>query len=61
MIDPAIPPDDVLPCGCVFRCSIESGVRTGTYIPCRQDCVNYRNMLDLARQRSKPVERRMAP
>lgn len=58
--DQGIPPDDVLPCGCVFRCSIVNGVKTGTYIPCRETCVNYRNMLGLAAQANKPVERRMA-
>lgn len=57
----AIPPDDVLPCGCVLRASLEDGVRTLTYIPCKQTCVNYRNMLGLADDRDVPVTRKYAP
>ena len=56
-----IPPDEVLPCGCVIRCSVIDGVNTMTYIPCRETCDNYRNALGLADEKGLPVERRMAP
>ena len=54
-----IPPDEVLPCGCIIRCSIVNGVKTLTYIPCRQTCVNYRNTLGLADDKGVPVEKRI--
>lgn len=57
----ALPPDEVLPCGCLMRCTIVDGVKTGTYIPCRQDCKNYRDMLGLAQEGNKPVTWRRAP
>lgn len=56
-----IPPDDVLPCGCVLRCAIVDGVRYMTYVPCRVSCPHYLNMLDLAAQRGVPVEYHRAP
>lgn len=53
-----IPPDEVLPCGCLLRCSVvEDGVKTLTIIPCRPSCKNFNNALDLARDASLPIER----
>jgi hypothetical protein len=67
-----IPPDDVLPCGCIIRCSIEPyptwvhvtplgapGIRTLTYIPCRMNCPNYLNTLKLAHKADITVTRRI--
>jgi hypothetical protein len=48
MPDEPIPPDEVLPCGCVTRCAVIDGVNTLTYIPCRVTCRNYLNALGLA-------------
>ena len=56
-----IPPDQVLPCGCLMRCSVEDGIRVTTYIPCNDDCVNYREMLTEVRKRGKPIEYKAAP
>lgn len=53
-----IPPDEVLPCGCVIRCAIIDDVKTVMYIPCEQTCVNYLNALGLADDRGLPVEKR---
>ena len=61
MNDDDIPPDEVLPCGCVIRCTIENGVKTMFYIPCRETCVNYRNALGLADEMDRPVTKRRAP
>jgi hypothetical protein len=51
-----IPPDEVLPCGCVLRYSIVEEVRTLTYIPCHLDCRNYLNTLELASEENIPVD-----
>lgn len=51
-----IPPDDVLPCGCILRASLVEGTRTLTVIPCKQSCRNYRNLLGMAEEREVPVE-----
>lgn len=56
-----IPPDEVLPCGCVLRCAVVDGVNTLTLIPCQTSCVNYRNALGLAAETGKNVEYRRAP
>ncbi len=48
--------DEVLPCGCIFRCSIVDGVKTGTYIPCKQTCVNYQNMLKMSAEKSMTIK-----
>jgi hypothetical protein len=56
-----IPPDTVLPCGCILRCSIEAGVNTLTVIPCKLSCVHYRNMLGLADERDVPVTYKEMP
>lgn len=53
-----IPPDEVLPCGCVLRCAVVDGVNTLTYIPCRQSCVHYRSALGLAAELDVPVHYR---
>ena len=57
----SIPPDEVLPCGCVLRCAVIDGVNTLTLIPCRTSCVNYRNALGLADETGTNVEYRHAP
>lgn len=49
----------MLPCGCVMRASIEDGVRTITYIPCKLSCENYRNTLTLAEGAGLPVTTKM--
>jgi hypothetical protein len=55
----AIPPDEVLPCGCVLRCAVVDGVNTLTVTPCRQTCRNYLNLLGMAvREEGKLVEYR---
>jgi hypothetical protein len=53
MTDPTddTPDDVVLPCGCLLRHAIVNGAKTMTVSPCRQDCVNFRNLLDLAREK----------
>lgn len=56
-----IQPDQVLPCGCVIRCALAQGIRVTTYIPCNEDCVNYRNMLDEAQSQNKPIEYKEGP
>ena len=57
----AVPPDEVLPCGCVLRCAVVGGVNTLTIIPCRLSCVNYRNTIGLAADYDVPVKYRQAP
>jgi hypothetical protein len=49
---------DVLPCGCTLELVIENGVRTAKFAPCRNDCINYRNVLNEAATQGKPVVRR---
>lgn len=44
-----------------MRCSVEDDTRVTTFIPCRDDCVNYHNMLNEARKRDKPIEYKEAP
>ena len=56
-----IPPDTVLPCGCILRCAVIDGTNTLTLIPCRQSCINYRNALGLAAEYDRPVTYRQAP
>lgn len=56
----AIPPDEVLPCGCVLRCAVVDGTNTLTLIPCRTTCVNYRNALGLAADKGIAPEYRQA-
>jgi hypothetical protein len=58
---PDIPPDEVLPCGCIIRCSVVEGVKTLMYIPCRKDCAHYLNMLRLAAEANRPVTKKEAP
>jgi hypothetical protein len=53
-----IPPDEVLPCGCLLRCAVIDGVNTLTVIPCRTTCRNYRNALGLADEKGLDVEYR---
>lgn len=55
MSDQAIPEDAVLPCGCLLRCSIVDGIRTLTYVPCKETCVHYRAALGLAQETDTPV------
>jgi hypothetical protein len=58
----SIPPDEVLPCGCVLRCAVvDEGVRTLTLIPCRTSCVNYRKVLRLTAEKGITPEFRRAP
>lgn len=56
-----IPPDDVLLCGCIIRCAIEEGRRVMKFIPCRKTCRNLALTLEMAKERSLPVEYRDAP
>lgn len=56
-----IPPDEVLPCGCVLRCSVDDGVNVLTIVPCREGCRNVQNAIALAAERRKPVVHRFAP
>lgn len=56
-----IPPDEVLPCGCVVRCIISDDVRTLVIIPCTQGCPNYHDMIEMALEDDLPVEYRQAP
>jgi hypothetical protein len=44
----AVPDDVVLPCGCLIRCAVIDGTNTMTISPCRPDCRNLANTLDLA-------------
>jgi hypothetical protein len=53
-----VPPDEVLPCGCVLRCRVVEGRSELVYIPCSTSCVNYQNALGLAAETGTPVERR---
>ncbi len=57
----AVPPDEVLPCGCVLRCAVVDGVNVLTLIPCRTSCPNYRNAIGLATDSDVPIEYRQAP
>lgn len=50
----------VLPCGCVITCTL-TPEREMRVAPCRMDCVNVQNTLDLAAKANLPVERRRAP
>lgn len=61
MSNEPIPPDEVLPCGCVLRCAVVEGVNTLTLIPCRLSCVNYRNALGLADEKGIAPEFRPSP
>ena len=56
-----VPPDEVLPCGCVLRCAVVDGVTALTIAPCRTSCANYRNALGMADDAALPVEYRQAP
>jgi hypothetical protein len=58
MSDP-IPADELLPCGCLLKCSVVDGVNTLTYIPCSQTCVHYLNTIDLAQDANKPVTKKV--
>jgi hypothetical protein len=58
MPDEPIPPDEVLPCGCIMRCAVIDGVNTLTVIPCRVTCRNYQNMLGLADEKGIAPEYR---
>ena len=49
---------EVLPCGCTIEKKIVDGVRALVYARCSASCVNYRNMMDLARSEGKPIETR---
>lgn len=55
-----IPPDVVLPCGCLIRCAIVDGRREMQVTPCRMGCANLANALGLADETDKPVEFRRA-
>lgn len=55
-----IPPDEVLPCGCILRCSIEEGIKTFTFVPCHLKCINYKNAIKLAKEAGVRIERREA-
>jgi hypothetical protein len=56
-----IPPDEVLPCGCIIRCSIVEGVNTLTVIPCEQSCVHYRNLIGMGEDKGISIQYRKAP
>ena len=56
MTDKPIPPDVVLPCGCIIRCSVVDGVNTMTLIACRPTCTTVRDTLQLADELDKPAE-----
>jgi hypothetical protein len=51
-----VPPDEVLPCGCRMHFAIVDGTRTMTFQPCRESCINFRNMLGEADEKHRPVE-----
>ena len=61
MSDEYVPPDDVLPCGCVLHCAIVNGRREMQITPCRLGCRNLANALGLADVSELPVEFRRAP
>ena len=55
-------PDPVtLPCGCFIDCVVENGVNTLKISPCRMDCANLRNALDLGNEKGIAPEFRRAP
>jgi len=56
-----IPPDEVLPCGCIIRCSIEDEVRTITVIPCRDTCIHYQTLIEMGTEMFRTIEYRVAP
>jgi hypothetical protein len=56
-----IPADEVLPCGCLIRCTVVDGVNTLTISPCRTDCRNLANALELGREKGIAPEFRRAP
>lgn len=56
-----IPPDQVLSCGCLLRCSVIEGVNTLTVVPCRAGCTNYEDVMGLAAKKDVPVTYRPAP
>lgn len=55
-----IPDDVVLPCGCLIRCTVVDGVNTLTVSPCRMDCRNLADAIDLARDKGIAPEYRRA-
>jgi hypothetical protein len=50
---------ETLPCGCVLTRKIEDGRKVFQIAPCRHDCVNLRNALDLADEKGLPVDWRV--
>lgn len=54
-----MPPDELLPCGCLLKCSVVDGVKTLTYIPCKETCVHYRATLRLAQETKTPVTKQV--
>lgn len=56
-----MPPDEVLPCGCIMRSIISDGVEVLVIIPCRKDCPNYSDVIEMAMQDGLPVMYRQAP
>jgi hypothetical protein len=53
-----LPPDDVLPCGCIARCRIVEGRKEFQLIPCKLSCKNLQIALEMAKEEGKPVETR---
>ena len=52
------PEDVVLPCGCYLTYRMEGDKRVMQIAPCREDCPNLRNTLELASEGNVPVDRR---
>lgn len=55
-----VPEPVTLPCGCFINCVVNNGVNELRFSPCRVDCVNFQNALELANEQAKPVEYRLS-
>jgi hypothetical protein len=52
---------EVIDCGCLLRREIVDGVRNLAYIPCRKNCVNYINAIQMAQSKNLPISKRPMP
>ena len=46
-----IPPDELLPCGCLLRYTVVDGVKTMTISPCRMNCRTLADTLRLGMEK----------
>ncbi len=51
-----VPPDQVLPCGCLLRCVIAEEGKILKFFPCKETCNNVTMLMFMAKEKGIPVD-----